>query len=374
MKNNKMTAVIISILCTILALTVGGTALLIAYDTILSNQNGDNESETESESVNDEIPITPPMELADERHLTFLKTEDDMGYTVKGLFGEVGAIKIVIPETFKGLPVIGIENGAFSSSSDLVTVVMPDTLKYIGEGAFESCNNLKDVTLSKNLEYVGDYAFEGCDALELNEYDNALYFGSDENPYIVLMQAKDEGIESCKVHDDTKIIYASAFYNCTELDEVSIPDGIRQIGIGAFEECYDLFPNPDETSPEYTYTKDADYLGNENNPFLVLVRVRGGKNITAIEVHSDTKIIAPGAFVGCEKLESINIPDSLQVIGEYAFEGCKSLESVTVSSGASWYVFVSDAVYQNNVISTNDSEEFLVNLIKKNYACSFIKK
>lgn len=374
MKNNKITVVIIGILCVILTLTLGGTALLIVYDSILPNENGDNESETESESVNNEILINPPMELADERHLTFLKTEDYKAYTVRGLLGEVGAVKVVIPETYDDLPVIGIEDGAFSSSSDLVTVVMPDTLKYIGESAFDSCINLKDVTLSKNLEYVGEFAFDGCDSLELSEYDNALYLGSDEHPYTILMKPKDDEIKSCKVHEDTKIIYHDAFAECVDLNEISIPDGILQIGVDAFNWISDVFSNPDPNSPEYKYTKDAYYLGNENNPFLVLVNVKGAKDITSIEIHSDTKIIAPAAFVGCEKLESINIPDSLQVIGEYAFEGCKSLESVTVNSGASWFVFVSDAVYQNNLISTNDSEEFLANLTKRHYACSFIKK
>lgn len=370
MKNNTMTAIIIGILCAILALTVGATVLLIAWDNITSNKT----DETESETVNHEIPISPPMELADERHLTFLKTEDDKAYTVKGLLGEVGAIKVVIPETYNGLPVIGIENDAFSSSADLVTVVMPDTLKYIGEGAFESCAKLKNVTLSQNLEYVGDFAFDGCDSLELKEYDNALYLGSEEHPYTMLMSAKNTEIESCKIHKDTRIIYASAFFDCVDLCEISIPDGICQIGVRAFEECYDLFPNPDESSPEYIYTKDAYYLGNEKNPFLVLVEARNNNGVTSVTVHNDTKIIAAGAFVGCENLKSINIPDGLRVIGEFAFEKCTSLKSVTTSSGGSWFILIPDAVYKNTAVSTNDSEKFTLNLVEKYYSCPFIKQ
>lgn len=370
MKKNLMTVIIVAALSILLIITMGSTILLIGGDLLWSYLN--NSSET-SDSNNEEIAPPPPMELADERHLTFILTNDDTAYTVVGLFSEMGAINIVIPETYRGLPVIGIENDAFSSSSELVSLTMPDTIRYIGQAAFEGCTNLENLDLSPNLEYIGEYAFDGCDSLELTEYDNAFYLGDEEDPYTILMYAADTDIESCNVHEDTRIIYSGAFYECTDLNEINIPDGINQVGIGAFDECYDLFPNPKEDDPDYKYLKGAHYVGNENNPYLILVEARDKKNMTSVEVHPDTQIIAPGAFYECANLETVAIPDSLRVIGEYAFEGCESLENVSVSKGISWRVFNSEAVYYKLLISADTDAKFVSDLVEVYYYCPWIK-
>ena len=370
MKKNLLTAVIISVLSILLIITLGSTLLLMGGDKFWPEFN----SSTDTEGAEDEeITLPPPMELADERHLSFILTKDDKAYTVVGLFSDTGAINIVIPETYNGLPVIGIENNAFASSSELVSLTMPDTIKYIGQAAFEGCTNLENLNLSPNLEYIGEYAFDGCDSLDFTEYDNAFYLGDEEDPYTILMYAKDTDIESCNVHKDTRIIYSGAFYECADLNEISIPDTIKQIGIGAFDECYDLFPNPNEDDPDYKYTKSAHYIGNEDNPYLILVEARDKRNVTSIEIHPDTQIIAPGAFFECEKLESINIPDSLCVIGEYAFEGCTSLEAVSINSDSSWRVYDPEAVYNNLLVSANVYTDFTKSLVQAYYYCAWIK-
>ena len=370
MKKNLMTVIIVAALSLLLIITLGSTFLLIGGDLIWGYLNVPTDTESSEE---EEVTLPPPMDLADERHLSFILTNDDTAYTVVGLFSDTGAINIVIPETYNGLPVIGIENNAFTSSSDLVSLTMPDTIKYIGQAAFEGCTNLENLDLSPNLEYIGEYAFDGCDSLDFTEYDNAFYLGDEESPYTILMYAKDTDIESCNVHEDTRIIYSGAFYECTDLNEISIPDTIRQIGIGAFDECYDLFPNPKEDDPDYQYTKGAHYIGNENNPYLILVEARDKKNVTSLTIHPDTQIIAPGAFYECAKLESINIPSSLRVIGEYAFEGCESLEAVTVSSTSSWRIFNSEAIYYKLIASTSTPDEFTTNLVDVYYYCTWIK-
>lgn len=370
MKKNLMTVIIVAVLSTILIITLGSTILLIGCDQFWPEFD----FTTGSESTDDEeVTLPPPMELADERHLTFILTNDDSAYTVVGLFSDTGAINIVIPETYKGLPVVGIENDAFSSSSDLVSLTMPDTIRYIGQAAFEGCTNLKNLNLSSNLEYIGEYVFDGCDSLEFTEYDNAFYLGDEEDPYTILMYAKDTDIESCNVHEDTKIIYSGAFYECTDLNEISIPDGISQIGIGAFDECYDLFPNPKEDDPNYNYTKSAYYIGNENNPYLILVEARNKKNVSSVEIHPDTQIIAPGAFYECANLENVKIPDSLRVIGEYAFEGCESLETISISKGISWRVYNPEAVYYKLLISADTDANFVADLAEVYYYCAWIK-
>lgn len=64
--------------------------------------------------------------------------------------------KIDIPNN-----VIRIDERAFSSSS-LEELIIPDSVKYIGEYAFDSCENLKYIRLPKSIRYIGKGAFSLC--------------------------------------------------------------------------------------------------------------------------------------------------------------------------------------------------------------------
>ena len=219
--------------------------------------------------------------------------------------------------------------------------------------------------MSDNLVYVGDGAFDSCDSLPLTKYDNALYLGDKDAPYTILIQAVDTDIESCIVHEDTKIIYDYAFLECTEVDEIIIPSGIQYVGSYVFEECYDLFP----TDSDY---ENAYYLGNAENPYLVLVETKGKRELASVNIHENTEIIAPGAFAGCEALTSITLPENIRVIGQYAFEGCSKLESVSLPS-SEWRVINGESVSVLLFIST-DEGNITERLSEVYYYCTWRRK
>ena len=123
------------------------------------------------------------------------------GYRVTGYHGEDP--HVVIPDTYKGIPVLMIEHKSFEGS-DIQSVVIGKnveeieysafiscvllkevyisaSVRVIGgseryNGAFLGCRNLETVTFADDsqLEIVGKYAFNGCDALDL-ELPSAYY-------------------------------------------------------------------------------------------------------------------------------------------------------------------------------------------------------
>ena len=89
-----------------------------------------------------------------------------------------------------------------------------------------------------------------------------------------------------------------AFYNCTSMTSITIPNSLTSIGNNAFCYC---------------------------------------SGLASIDIPNTVTSIGEGAFVGCSSLISIEIPDATTFIGGWAFSGCSSLEQIVVSSGNTVY-------------------------------------
>ena len=349
----------IKLLSILLALTLCFSSILL----VSCNNTPGVEAPSGETSTGEDETLPPPIDLADDDDLSYILNSDNESYSVIGLFHETGAIRIEIPAEHAGFPVTGISASAFASSAHLESISMPDTITHIGNNAFDGCPKLKSVSLSENLVFVGELAFEACDELELTQYDNALYLGSKDAPYTVLIRATDTEIESCTVHDDTKIIYDYAFLECTEIDEIILPDGLIAVGSYAFEDCYDLFPNNSHNG--------AYYLGNAGNPYLVLVNTSAKRELTELTIEPTTKIIAPGALEGCAALSKITIPENVSLIGQYAFEGCTSLSSITFES-ESWVIINGEETFSPLSHKSTDAD-IVTDLIEVYYYCAWYK-
>lgn len=86
---------------------------------------------------------------------------DRMGGAGAAALGELR-----IPEQVEGMPVTSIGKKAFLSKKYLRRVILPDTIKEVGDWAFAYCSGLKEVELPKREISFGKSVFLECEALE----------------------------------------------------------------------------------------------------------------------------------------------------------------------------------------------------------------
>lgn len=94
-----------------------------------------------------------------------------------------------------------------------------------------------------------------------------------------------------------------AFYNCSGLTSITIPEGVTSIGEMAFYDCSSL---TSVTIPEGV-TSIGDYAFD------------GCRGLTSVTIPEGVTSIGNGAFSRCSGLTSINIPESVTSIGNGAF-------------------------------------------------------
>ena len=136
-----------------------------------------------------------------------------------------------------------------------------------------------------------------------------------------------------------------AFYKCSGLTSVTIPNSVTSIGNNAFQDC--------------------SYVTSINIPNSVTIIgdgvFSGCTFLTYITITNSVTSIGDGAFSGCSGLTSITIPNSVTSIGELAFDGCSGLTSVTIpNSVTSIGDYVLNRCYGiKNTIIVNDMFVYL---------------
>ena len=234
-------------------------------------------------------------------------------------------VEIDLPENLQIL-----DDGAFYWCHNLATITIPDTVTRIGERAFDGCYALADVTLGSGLAVMEKWVFVDCKSLKFSEYDNALYLGTADNPYFLLVSAGDQTIAACTIHEDTVILAEAAFEMCNNLTQVSIGEKVAHISPLTFLGSENITGFVVDENNEY-YCSDAfGVLYSKDMTRLILA-----PRTTSGDYTVPAGVIAIGdyAFYGCEGLTEIALPDSLAEIGDQAFCRCTNLATVSFGTG-----------------------------------------
>lgn len=129
-------------------------------------------------------------------------------------------------------------------------------------------------------------------------------------------------VEQVLVDEDSplKEIGAKAFFNCSKLTKVVLPDGVKTIGDNAFNSCRVL----ESVNIPTSVTTISDFAFSYC------------RSLTEIDLHDKITSIGEAAFTACSALTELEIPDSVTTIGEDAFSECTALVNVTIGAGVSY--------------------------------------
>lgn len=216
----------------------------------------------------------------------------------------------------------------------------------IGEGAFNGCENLKMIDIPINITSIEKTAFYGCSSLEtVNMYDSVQYIGSGafyncklKNVYIHISSIENYLLMSGKENlnsfaENVHLIDSEGM----EIEELTIPDGVKEIKISEFQNCKSLksivMSDNVTTIPDYAFSGCESLKSIEMSDNVTTIAdyaFSGCKSLDSIELSSNIKNIGNHAFENCESLKNINVPNCVSSIGSFSFSNCSSLLNFTI--------------------------------------------
>ena len=238
-------------------------------------------------------------------------------------------LSVQMPETLKF-----IGSSSFTGCSALGTLILPDSVRNIESSAFSKCLSLRSITIPSKIENAGQYFVEGCEALIFAEKDGIKYLGNDENPYIVAVYA-DKTLKNVILPSTVRVIADSAFKDCKDLASVSLPAGLVTIEHYAFWGCTALSKINIPTSVQniglaFELDKCLNFLCEVEDGIAYIGNWAIGivdNTQTTYAIRKNTRGIAEYCFDRSQCL-AITIPNTLCFIGDSAFERCNALEKI----------------------------------------------
>ena len=246
--------------------------------------------------------------------------------------GAVGLTSLDIPSS-----ITTIGKYAFNSCRGLTELTIPSNVTTIGERAFAACENVETLTIAEGVKHIGKYAFERMGITEVTIPNSVETF--DGNPFVLNYQ-----LQSFKgkyaTADNEALIKDGVFVSIVGnrwFEEYNIPDGVTEIGGGAFKDnrAFGKINIPasvtkigDEAftgqfNVVFTWSDNITEIGYQGFAYCFMYGT-----IENLVLPASLKTIGERAFLQMGA-KTLTIPTGVTSIGKYAFQGAAALETVT---------------------------------------------
>ena len=215
----------------------------------------------------------------------------------------------------------GIGYYAFSGCSGLKEINIPDSVTTIGEYAFSGCSSLTGFTFPKNMTSISFGTFHSCESFtsitipdNVKTIDHAAFYNC-------------SGLTEVNISEGVEDIGKDAFCRCSSLKSITVPDSVTSIGGYAFSECSNLTEIKVKNNNKEYSSEDGILFTKKKD---TLIRFPESKSGDYYNIPDTVKTISSGAFEDCDGLKEITIPNSVTSIGARAFDDCSNLRSMTI--------------------------------------------
>lgn len=252
--------------------------------------------------------------------------------------------------------ITSVGDGVFYHCTSLETIHLPASLKTIGNNAFLNCLNLKSITIPSKVEAIGTNLFTYClkltsidvDAENKNYVsDNGVLLTKDKTELICYPSSK-TGSEY-EIPDTVSKIRGRAFVQ-TEMENIVIPDSVKEIGDSSFFACDKLTGINIPASVESLRQSSINYckqleninvdpqnknfssvdgvLFNKDKTELILYPI--GSARASYLIPNGVTRIHKNSFRNAVNLVNVNIPMGVTELEYNTFFGCTALKSLII--------------------------------------------
>lgn len=295
----------------------------------------------------------------------------------------IGCTNLVSMDIPVGLGTIG--RSAYNGCTSLTYMNIPQGTHTIDNKAFYGCSGMKEITIPSSVRTIGVSSFEGCAG---KATINCAIGSASSSANGKFQKAK---FTEVVIGDGVTYVGSWAFYACTQLLSVVVPESLTTFYGDAFTDCASITDVYISDLSKWCNSKfyeghviggcyanplhkgAALWLNGEKITDLVIPsdvttindRVFCGCNcLTNVRLHDEVIAIKPYAFEDCKSIASINIPSNITEIGKFAFYGCSSLKKVYISDLAAWCKIIFDTQYANPM--NNNADLYLDDVLLTN--------
>lgn len=240
---------------------------------------------------------------------TFEKLTDQEAY--KLIKAESSAEEIVIPSTYEGLPVVDIEETAFTYCTKLKKLTVPASITAMDDVAINSIMDLEELHVEDLVAWLNvEYRRSGSSGGGAARFK--LYEGDTLVEKIDGTEARFENVTATTLKRD-------ALGGCISLKEITLWGSVKKIDSSAFAGCEALekfVSNGLVTEYACCFT---------NCPAL-----------KTVDLNGITSTGNGGIFNDCPALESVTFPHTLRTFHDNAFLKCDALKKVTFECFDDW--------------------------------------